>query len=868
MGVKLTDIIPRREISFEELANKKIAIDFSNCLYQFLSSIRQPDGALLMDSKGNVTSHLMGIWNRFSNLIQKDIKLIVVFDGESPELKMREKMRRAEIKIAAEEKYKKAVENEDIENMNKFAKRMTKVNKGMFEESKELIKAMGLPIIQAPSESDAQMAFMNEKGDVWACATTDFDPLLHGAPRVVSNLTISQKRKLPSGGYVISKPYLTELDKILRELELNQDQLIALAMLVGSVDHNEPTIIKNAGIIKVNPIGECPIDLPLEVPCFDTKTKKITFKNVKKFIKHTINEPLYEITTAYNRKVRVTKSHSLFIKTNKGIETVKTTDLKKGDQLVVPVKIPQQNKVIKKINFIKELWEHKDKIKRLIYCDGKNVQKICKKRLLNKKGAHSENRYALTKYGIQKLKRLRINNKLTLTKMPLSRTTLYDWEKDQRDPTETKFKDYLNFLGTNLKEFNEENKSIKKIRGSVFEEEIFPRMNYRNKYRKTLLFKTLSKEEVNLLSRQDFLYSRTKSCNAVPSVLKITPELIRLIGYFLAEGHLNSNYRINFSFALEGNGHDNYCVDDVIYCIKKVFKTKPKIYHEKSTRHVCLDNCVIHDFFAYILGLEKQNSKTKKIPSLIFNINSKLQLEFLKALFLGDGSLNKNHISFNTASYDMAVGISYILLQQGIIFSTSFQNKKNYNMKVISICGKDQLMKVKRIWGKHHKAKIIINHCKKFLRRTSCMEIDGDLGYVKIKSINKVKPSNKYVYDFSVDGENFIAGFGGVCCHNTDYNEGVRGVGPKTALRLVKETRDFDKLFKDVKAEFNWKKVYATFKSMPIMKNYQLKWNEPDVKKIKSILVDKHEFSEERVNNTLAKLKVEKKAQKGLNEFF
>ncbi|MBI4366132.1 MAG: hypothetical protein HY543_04855 [Deltaproteobacteria bacterium] len=40
---------------------------------------------------------------------------------------------------------------------------------------------------------------------------------------------------------------------------------------------------------------------------------------------------------------------------------------------------------------------------------------------------------------------------------------------------------------------------------------------------------------------------------------------------------------------------------------------------------------------------------------------------------------------------------------------------------------------------------------------------------LSIESIRPVEPTNGYVYDFSVEGdENFIAGMGGICCHNTD----------------------------------------------------------------------------------------------------
>ena len=96
----------------------------------------------------------------------------------------------------------------------------------------------------------------------------------------------------------------------------------------------------------------------------------------------------------------------------------------------------------------------------------------------------------------------------------------------------------------------------------------------------------------------------------------------------------------------------------------------------------------------------------------------------------------------------------------------------------------------------------------------------------------------------------------------TDYNlGGVKRIGPKTALKLVKTHKDFDKIFKEVKAEFNWKKIYAIFKSMPIMKNYQIKFQEPDSDKIYELLVEEHDFSEERVKSTLEKLEQVKKSQ-------
>lgn len=237
MGVKLTELFPKSEINYDLLKGKKIVVDASNVLYQFVSSIRQRDGTPLMDSKNRITSHLVGIFTRFSNLINKGIKLAVVFDGKPPLLKIKEQERRAFLKETAMEKFEEAKQEEDIASMYKYSKQATKLSREMFDESKELIKAMGIPVIQAPSESDAQMAFMNENDDVWACSSSDYDCLLHGAPRLIPNLTLSTVRKLPNGKVVKTQLELIDLKKGLKDLKITHDQLIALGILVGT-DYN------------------------------------------------------------------------------------------------------------------------------------------------------------------------------------------------------------------------------------------------------------------------------------------------------------------------------------------------------------------------------------------------------------------------------------------------------------------------------------------------------------------------------------------------------------------------------------------------------------------------------------------------------
>ncbi len=245
MGVKLPGILPIKKISWEDLAGKKIAVDASNMLYQFLSSIRQRDGTPLKDKHGNNTSHLVGLLTRSTNLMEKGIQLAYVFDGRMPSLKHGEIEEREQRKQEAEEMFIEAKEKEDIELMYKYSMQSARLTGLMINEAKELIKALGMPVIQSISESDAQISYMCKKGDVDYAASSDQDCLLHGCPKMIPNLTLAKTRKLPGGKIVYIQPYVIELKEVLDQLGIDQEQLIVLGILSGT-DYN-PGGVKGIG---------------------------------------------------------------------------------------------------------------------------------------------------------------------------------------------------------------------------------------------------------------------------------------------------------------------------------------------------------------------------------------------------------------------------------------------------------------------------------------------------------------------------------------------------------------------------------------------------------------------------------------------
>ncbi|TFF84365.1 MAG: flap endonuclease-1 [Promethearchaeota archaeon] len=235
MGTKINELVSdtKKVISFENLLNKEIAIDAFNTIYQFLAIIRQKDGTPLKDYNGNVTSHLSGLFYRTLNFLEHNIKPIYVFDGQPSELKLETIRERKKVKEEAHEKMVEAQEKEDFEKATKFAQLTSTLNENMINESKKLVEYLGIPVIQADSEGEAQAAYLVKKGDAWGCASQDYDSLLFGAKRLIRNFAVTRTRKVKDTTTSVDIEYIS-LSKFLEGLNINREQLIEMAILIGT----------------------------------------------------------------------------------------------------------------------------------------------------------------------------------------------------------------------------------------------------------------------------------------------------------------------------------------------------------------------------------------------------------------------------------------------------------------------------------------------------------------------------------------------------------------------------------------------------------------------------------------------------------
>jgi len=240
LGVGFTPIIVRKVLGLEDLRGKSFAVDANNYLYQFLSVIRTRNGSPLKDSEGNVTSHLTGLVFRTTRLmVDYGLDLFFVFDGRPPLLKKDEIKRRRRERERAFKDWREALKNRDYSRAFSKAVAASRLTKVMIEDAKKLLRILGIPFVQAPSEAEAQAAFMVKRGDVWAASSKDYDTLLFGATRLLRFLTIYGKEYLPSKGTARPlKPELIELSSLLSHHGITRRQLVDLAILIGT-DFNE-----------------------------------------------------------------------------------------------------------------------------------------------------------------------------------------------------------------------------------------------------------------------------------------------------------------------------------------------------------------------------------------------------------------------------------------------------------------------------------------------------------------------------------------------------------------------------------------------------------------------------------------------------
>ncbi|PAV78952.1 hypothetical protein WR25_06796 [Diploscapter pachys] len=230
MGIKglsqvIADHAPAaiKTIKYEENFGRKVAVDASMCLYQFLIAGRQQDGTQLQSESGDVTSHLMGMFYRTIRMVANGIKPVYVFDGKPPDMKSGELVKRSERRAEAEKALAEAKEKGEVADVDKFERRL--VTKEQNEEVKKLLTLMGVPVVEAPCEAEAQCAALVKSGKVYATATEDMDALTFGSSILLRNIVAAESKKLDVKEF--------NLKRVLEGMKLEMSEFVDFCILLG-----------------------------------------------------------------------------------------------------------------------------------------------------------------------------------------------------------------------------------------------------------------------------------------------------------------------------------------------------------------------------------------------------------------------------------------------------------------------------------------------------------------------------------------------------------------------------------------------------------------------------------------------------------
>lgn len=214
-----------KELTMKNLFGRKVAIDASMCLYQYLIAVRQLDGQQLSSEDGETTSHLLGMFYRTVKIVESGMKPVYVFDGKPPVLKGGELEKRMLKKEEALKQLEELKETGTAEELLKHEKRTVRASRDQNAEAQKLLELMGIPYIIAPSEAEAQCAELARSGKVFAAASEDMDTICYEPPMLLRHLTVAEAKKMPIDQI--------EYEKVLEGLGMDKSTFVDLCILLG-----------------------------------------------------------------------------------------------------------------------------------------------------------------------------------------------------------------------------------------------------------------------------------------------------------------------------------------------------------------------------------------------------------------------------------------------------------------------------------------------------------------------------------------------------------------------------------------------------------------------------------------------------------
>ena len=237
MGIKglpklikdIAGLYATKSYKFSRFKGMAVAVDASLIIHQTVIALRST-GKDMKNSRGELTSHLHGLFYKILIFLQNGMIPIFVFDGKAPNIKNRTLKRRLQRKTQAETQLKDLTDSEDEEYIKHF-KQTFKPTKQNITEALTLLDLMGIPYIVAPGEADVVCSWLAARYDdsgkryVKGVCSDDSDMLALGASYLFKDMLrfMSKDKKVQ----VIS------LNKALVKMNLTMDQFTDLCVLLG-----------------------------------------------------------------------------------------------------------------------------------------------------------------------------------------------------------------------------------------------------------------------------------------------------------------------------------------------------------------------------------------------------------------------------------------------------------------------------------------------------------------------------------------------------------------------------------------------------------------------------------------------------------
>lgn len=592
---------------------------------------------------------------------------------------------------------------------------------------------------------------------------------------------------------------ITALGLGIKGEDFDASQLRYHRIIIMSVAGNEPTLVMKDGrkteLVKIGDfIDDCVEGRKdpdrYQVVSFDPATYTTRFRPLKAVIRHPHEEPMYKIVTRYNRTIKVTSSHSVFVYEGEQVKLKKGNEVRPDDILVASRNLPRPAKNITKIDLLKTFCQAGETS--ALYVQGEDVRRIAKERVLarvSQPSQWSEPRIELHPEAWQQLAAQRQAAGVTLTRVAESCKvkhggTIGNWERGLKRPILSHFLTYLEEIGW------EEGITYRQLPPRINK---YLAKNDKNKnasWREVSCIKPiddLTNSELAQLGEKIQLVPRSHPEKAFDRYLPVNKELMWFVGWYVAQG-VQSNHHLKIYMGKRGERF----IEKLSQIIEQLFGETPRI-HSDEARGKFAELCFSSVPAARLMrswGLNKR-SHEKKIPDLVFGLPEKLQMAFLEGYFLGDGTIDRDSMIITTASEELKDGLLYLFGQLGIVAGTGYYEppyppkkptlgrRPHYTLR---IAGKDQLDRLRLVWRSHHNGANIEAHLARPWRQPQeYLPIGKDLMGLKVVSVEEIEPVGEYVYDFSVEGdENFVCGTGGLCAHNTDAD--VDGAHIRTLL--------------------------------------------------------------------------------------